>query len=338
MTSKQLGIGFVACGGIANCIMGECADLEVARPVVAFDIDKEAESKFCRKFGFESAPTFEAVIENDEVDAVILAAPPYARQEQIVPAARAGKAVFSEKPLALSSAEAKRVVDACKQAGAPLMVGQVLRYIGGFARMIDVMKKGELGRPLALELHRYGEPFPAVYRQTWRFDKDLSGGLMFEIHVHELDLARQLCGNPSSVFARMRRTGIDSELAYEDLIMGVVEFENGAIGETHFGLAAAKGETRTVLICEGGVMSGNSEKATIKRWSGEEVEIPQVECEREPPFRREIRLFAEAVLEGKPVPIPGEEGLWSVLMAESFERSAKLGQPVMVNGLVGGVS
>jgi predicted dehydrogenase len=78
-------------------------------------------------------------------------------------------------------------------------------------------------------------------------------------------------------------------------------------------------------------MRGNFEGAFLKEWNQEEREIPRPEGDEEPPFRKEIRLFAEAVLEKRPVPIPGEEGLWSVAMAEAFERSAQLGQPVSVN-------
>ena len=330
MTARKVGIGFVGCGGIATHTMGESSGLDVIQPVVAFDIDREAQERFCQKFGFESAESFEAILDREDVEAVILAAPPYARQEQIAKAAEAGKAVYTEKPLSLSSEDALKAVKVCKDCGVPLMVGQVLRYIGGYARMIEVMRSGEVGKPLAIEIHRYGEPFPEEYRQTWRFDKTLSGGLMFEVHVHELDLARQLCGNPTSVFARMRRNGIDKALGYDDLIMGTIEFENGALGQTHFGQIAPKGETRTILICEGGIMRGNFEGAFLKEWNREEREIPKSKGDDEPPFRKEIRLFAEAVLEEKPVPIPGEEGFWSVAMAEAFERSAQLGQPVAV--------
>ena len=110
--------------------------------------------------------------------------------------------------------------------------------------------------------------------------------------------------------------------------MGLIEFENGVLGETHFSQIAARGETRTLVVCEEGVVWGNFAEARIQKWEGEEQPLPLENGEL--PFRKEVRLFAESVLEGKPVPIPGEEGLWAVAMAESFERSAATGQPVSV--------
>lgn len=333
MKAERLGLGVVGCGGIAQAILKECVGLDCLAPVAAFDPHPQNLSKVVADFGCEPEESFESLLERKGVQAVLLSAPPTVRPAQAFAAARAGKAVFSEKPLALSVAEGRRVVEACREAGSPLMVGQVLRYFGGFGRLADHVLSGALGKPLMVESRRYGPPFPANYRDAWRLRKGNSGGLLFEVHVHELDYSRHLCGDPISVFAKSRRVGTDPETDYEDLHVGIIEFESGAFGQFHFSQISPRGETCVTVFCERGVAWAGFASARWKGWDGEEADIPILETHQEPAYRKELRLFAEAVLRGEPMPITGEDGLWAVAMAEGFERSAARGEAVGVKGV-----
>ncbi len=331
MKTERLDLGIVGCGGIAQAILKESVGLECLDLVAAFDPNPQNLAKVVGDFGCEAEGSFESLLDRKDVQAVLLSAPPTIRPAQAIAAARAGKAVFSEKPLALSVAEGRRVVEVCREAGAPLMVGQVLRYFGGFGRLADHIRSGELGRPLLVQSQRFGPPFPENFREGWRLRKASSGGLLFEVHVHELDYSRHLCGNPTSVFAKSRRAGVDPETDYEDLLIGIIEFEGGAFGQYHFSQISPKAETRVTVFCEGGVAWAGFGNAQYKTWNSEEADIPTLEGHIEPAYRKELRLFAEAVLRGEPMPISGEDGLWAVAMAEGFERSAAEGGVVALS-------
>jgi predicted dehydrogenase len=187
---------------------------------------------------------------------------------------------------------------------------------------------------LALAVNRYGAPFPEGFRDAWRISKAQSGGLLFEVHVHEFDYSRYVAGNPETVYAVTRKVGPDKGIDFDDLIMGIIQFEKGEVGEYHFSHISARSECQMALFMEKGVISCGFGGATVKTWEGEESELPALDGSETKPYRKEIQLFAEAVLTGQPMPISGEEGLWAVAMAEGFEKSAASGQPVSIPDLL----
>lgn len=333
MSASRLRIGVSGCGGIACCIFSECQGLESIEVVAGFDPDPARMAKFQETTPCQAAPSFEDLVGRKDIDAIVLAAPPRERLPQAIQAAAAGKAVFCEKPLALSVSEASQIVAACKKAGVPLMVGQVLRYFGGFRRLAEKIRNGDYGAIRAIQVNRISGPFPDFYRDAWRLKRETSGGLLYEVHVHELDLSRYMCGNPKRVTAASNRIGQDPDTDYKDLYMGTIEFGNGVLGQYHFSHISAQGETSVRVFLEKGVARAGFDGAWFQPWSGSEVEISLM-GEDEPAYRHEIRLFAEAVLNNQPVAIPGEEGLWSVAMAEAFEKSAESGQPVEIENPV----
>ena len=333
MPKKRLQLGVVGCGAIAREIFAECKDLDVVRPAAAFDPDPANLDSFASTFGSEPETDFESLLARKDLDALALMGPPRVRPEQILQAAERGLAVFTEKPLALTVAEGLKVVAACRTAKVPLMVGHVLRYFGGFGVLAERVRSGELGKPLGIEIHRYGGPFPPALREAWRLRKADSGGPLFELHVHEFDFARYLLGDPVSIYARSRRVGVDSGTDYEDHMMGLLEFESGALGQCHFSMISARVKTGTCVTLEKGVVWGGFRGAREIASSGEARDLPLPGGE--PAYRKEIRLFAESVLEGKPVPISGEDGLWAVAAAEAFGLSAATGEAVRVREVLG---
>lgn len=330
MTASRLRLGISGCGGIARYIFGECVGLDCIQPVAAYDPNKANLAKFQEITSCEAVESYEALIGRKDIDAVVLAAPPVDRVPQVLPAAQAGKAVFSEKPLALSVAEGRRLVDGCHAAGVPLMVGQVLRFFGGFGRMAKYIKEGDFGKPLAIQSNRFGTPFPSGYRDAWRLKQVTTGGLLYEVHVHEFDLSRYLCGQPLSVLGQSRRYGCDPETDFQDLFLGNIEFDSGALAQYHFSQISAHDEVLFKIFMEKGAFWATFSSAFVQCWGKEPEEIQPTEAE-EAPYRKEIRLFAEGVLKGEPMAIPGEEGLWNIAMAEAFEKSAVSGKAEKVS-------
>lgn len=335
MSEERLRLGVAGCGVISRLIFEECKGLDSIELVAANDPDGSNLEKFASQFRVEIAESFETLMDRPDVDAVVLTAPPRVRFDQAKEAAGAGKAIFMEKPLALSVAEGRELIEECHRKAVPLMVGHVLRYFPTYSRLAERVHAGDYGAPLALQVTRCTTPFRGEARSPWRLSKASSGGLLFELHVHEFDLARHLCGDPERVFCVSNRVGVDTETDYKDLYVGVIEFANDVLANCHFSQVSAKPANQFTVVLEKGTVSANFQEATQMLWGCGEEPIPLTGEDTEPPYRREIRLFSEAVLAGEPMPIPGEDGLWAVAMAESFEKAAETGQPVSVREVGG---
>src|SRR5260370_4524205 len=137
----------------------------------------------------------EKAIEHPSVDAVIIATPTNTHARLIEVAANAGKAVFSEKPIALDLAETERIVRVVRDRKVPVQLGFMRRYDPGYAKAKAKIEAGELGKL---------ETFRALSRDTYPPSLEFllgSGGLFLDMSVRDFDLARVLVGEVDGVFA-----------------------------------------------------------------------------------------------------------------------------------------
>ena len=135
----------------------------------------------------------EPVLADRTIDAVVLATPHTVHCQQVVAVAKAGKAVFCEKPLALTKAEAARAINACREAGVVLGIGTDKRFFPSLRELLRLVKGGELGRVLHLEAHFSNEV--AGTFSEWRYSQEESpAGGMTGTGIHMLDALVALAG------------------------------------------------------------------------------------------------------------------------------------------------
>src|SRR6185436_15998297 len=143
---------------------------------------------YAREKGFPLHDSYEKALADPKVDAVVLATPHTQHAQQIVAAARAGKHVFTEKPLALTAASARAAVAACKKAGVTLAVGYNWRFQPALQEIRRMLEDGRLGKLLHLEGNFCG---PSAYRfacEHWRHDcAEVPAGGMTGRGVHVVD-------------------------------------------------------------------------------------------------------------------------------------------------------
>ncbi len=150
---------------IADAVQGKSTKLQFVHGVTQ---ELDATRDYAKTKGFRLSATLEEALADPEVQAVVLATPHSLHADQVVQVARAGKAVFCEKPLSLTRADAQRAVDACKAAGVPIGVGQNKRFWPSTVEMRRVVASGALGRIMHVEGHYsnehssklLGSPFP----------------------------------------------------------------------------------------------------------------------------------------------------------------------------------
>ena len=205
--------------------------------------DEKLVAEAQRRYGYQRHYTdWRKLIEDEEVQLFDNGGPNDAHAEPSIAAARAGKHVFCEKPLARDAEEAKTMLDAVRKAGVKHQAAFNYRFVPAVREAYDLVKSGKLGR-----IYHYR----AVYLQEWimpqyqtpliwRLQKDQAGsGALGDLGAHIIDLGRFLIGEIKSVGALTRtfieeRPRLDGKgmgkVDVDDAFVSVVEFENGAIG------------------------------------------------------------------------------------------------------------
>lgn len=195
----------------------------------AVTLDAAAAADFASRHHLILGDDYEAVLADWSVDAVVLATPHSVHVEQIFAAARAGKAVFSEKPLALRLTDAQRAVDACRAAGVVLEIGTDKRFLPGVRALQRLTDGGTLGRVLHVEAH-YGNDNSLTARGgAWRDSpSETPGGGMTGPGLHALDGLVGLAGPIVRVDARLHRHQHPTRPV--DAVTALLEFASGATG------------------------------------------------------------------------------------------------------------
>ena len=328
---KEVRLALVGCGGMGRGLVAVLPELPEARLVAAMDTSAEAAARVAEEHGCDATTDLETILAREDVEAVIIATPNHLHASQAVAAAQAGKHVFTEKPMALSAADAAAMVQAARQAGVKLMVGQVLRYICPFVWIIENLQRGEWGEPFAGQITRIGGSWKnGRFNQTWRQSGAASGGPLFEIHVHEIDFMCQLFGTPEAVWA-VNGHFLADDVDYYDTSQVLVRFAGGKPVQFFTGHSAIEGRYDAKILCTGATIYFEGFGGVhVARPDGQTLDPDpgQLAAQYEPGVRREVREFVEAIAYDRPVTIPGEEGLRAVEVAEAAIRSAELGEVV----------
>ena len=147
----MLNIGFIGCGGIARHHASRLAQVRGARIIACADAFQGAAVSFAAEFGHAGAQTFtdhRQMLRLDAVDAVWVCTPTFMHAGPVIDAAKAGKHIFCEKPMAMKLADARRMTVAADKAGVRLTIGQVRRFCPEWGKMKQIVQSGTLGSPV----------------------------------------------------------------------------------------------------------------------------------------------------------------------------------------------
>jgi predicted dehydrogenase len=235
----------------------------VPRLVAITGRDEDSVREAARRYGYENYYTdWREMIKNDRVQLFDNGGPNDVHAEPSIAAARAGKHVLCEKPLARTAKEAGEMLEAVSKTGVKHMVAFNYRYVPAILQAYELIKSGQLG-----EIHH----FRAIYLQewimdpnfpmVWRLDKKRAGsGALGDLGAHVLDLARFLVGEPRQVSAMMKTFIKDrplsegsgtSEVTVDDAFVSLLEFENGALGTVEASRFCAGRKNHQVLEING---------------------------------------------------------------------------------------
>jgi predicted dehydrogenase len=260
-----------------------------------------------------------AMLRDERLDLVSVAAPTSLHCRLSVDALRAGAHVLVEKPIAADRAEAQAMMDAAAQAGRMLSVGHVERFNPAIVELRRRLAAGELGRIFQIRAERLG-PFPERIRDV---------GVVVDLAPHDLDVMRFLLGaDPVRVYAETEQR-IHTD--HEDLFVGVMKFPDGVVGLLDINWLTPTKRRRLTVTGERGMyvadylsleltFHANPAHGSVAAGPAEALPV-----ERREPLLAELEAFALAVREGGPAPVDPREALVALMLARAMVEAANTG-------------
>ncbi|MBN9219947.1 MAG: Gfo/Idh/MocA family oxidoreductase [Mesorhizobium sp.] len=307
---------------------------------VVMSSNAERATAYVSENGIPSAVSSLDALLGSEIDAVYISTTNELHLEQALAAIKAGKHVLCEKPLALTSADARKMVAAAGEASIVLGTNHHLRNAGAHRAMRDAISAGRIGKPIAARV--FHSVFLPENLQGWRIARpEAGGGVVLDITVHDADTLRFVLGDdPVEVSCFTQSAGMAGS-GLEDGAMCVWRFKSGLIAQSHEGFTTKfAGTGFEVHGSEGSLIASNvmtqkpDGSVLLRTAQGEE----QLSFDREDLYVRSVRHFHAAIRgEGHPS-ASGDDGVWSLASAEAALQSAASGKAVKIDPKLGSMN
>jgi len=317
-------VGLVGAGGIA--VPHAAAWHELGADVAIYS-ERGAEALAARH-GAAVASSFDELLERSDVVGVLTPTPTH--HELVLRALAAGRDVVCEKPLARTPEQAWELVRAAEGSTGRLYPAHVVRFFPEYAALRDAVAAGRVGRPAVLRFSRTGS-FPSW--SPWFADEALSGGIVMDQMIHDLDVARWVAGEVVEVYATRTAPRADGQqsahvtLTHADGAMSLVV---GVWGPPHLTF-----RTGFHVAGDGGVLRYDSAEAPGVRLDLAPVppggEPRPASVDGESPYLTEVREFARAFAGGPEPRVSAVDGAVAVELAAAALESVATGESVAVD-------
>jgi 1,5-anhydro-D-fructose reductase (1,5-anhydro-D-mannitol-forming) len=325
MTAKRNGWGLIGTGRIADeRILPGINAHPGNRLVGVVSRDPGRAESFAKKFKAERAYTsYDELLRNPDVTVVAVHTPNSQHAEQAIAAARAGKHVFCDKPMATSVADAERMVRECDHAGVKLGINFHNRQMPCFIETRGIIASEEIGEVQMVQIEVSPGARPGGRLGTWRVDPGTAGmGTTYSIGVHAFDILRYLVGAEAAMVSAFfdQPRGV-----MEEVNLAIFRFANGVLGQVSVhentpyprndfviygtkGRILGRGLTRSRA---GGVLEVTTDGKTRR------TEFPPIDA-----HAAAVAAFSDALLSGRDPAPSGIDGLRSVQVTDAMARSA----------------
>lgn len=259
---------------------------------------------------------FDSIANNPDIDVVYIVLPPSMHLEYSVRAAKAGKHVWCEKPMAVTALECQKMIDACNQNKVKLSIGYRMHHEPNTQQIMKWAKSLPYGK---MQTVSAAAGYTDGRTDHWKQKKEMGGGVMHDMGVYPLNAARYATGHePISVSATDTTTRRN---IYKDIPESVIfdlEFPNGITAkcETSFG----KGMNELMINCQ----NGWYKLAPFQAYNGINGETSDGKKLNAPINNEQTKQMdndALAIINNTPVMVPGEEGLKDIKVVEAVYRS-----------------
>ena len=330
-----INLGIIGAGRIgrlhANTLMTRVAG---ANLLAIADIFEDAAQSAAADYGIPDYSADPAeLINSGDIDAVVICSSTDTHTHFIIEAAKVGKQIFCEKPIAFDLAEIDAALAVVAERRVQLQIGFNRRFDANHARLKRAIEDGEIGQPHTMTIiSRDPAPPPIDYIKV-------SGGLMMDMMIHDFDMCRFLLGEVEEIYA-VGDVRVDPAIGAAgdiDTAKVMLRFENGVIGTIENSRQAVYGYDQRVEVF------GSKGAARTGNWHPNAVTISDAQSVRQDlPFHffveryfesyvAEMIAFVDAIENQAPAPVVGNDGRAPVLMAMAGMRSMRENRPVKLS-------
>jgi len=299
--------------------------------VSCFSRSQEKREAFAKKYGCRAARSYDEILEDKSIEAVINTTPNSVHRETTIAAAKAGKHTFLDKPIANNISDARVITEACRKAKVVLALGYQRRRESHFRWIKN--RIGEFGKLVNAEANISRDRLGKIDLSSWRYTAEgMPGGVMLQIGIHYTDVLEYLIGPIKAVSGRFVRLVLPGD--NPDVASLVLEHENGALSTLNASYASAS---------EYYLMNIYGKEASayydlhhglrfLKRGSTTSEPVP---VRKNDPIVEELEEFADAVRGEAEPEMDGERGTTSLAVLLAGIESAKEGRRVEVREVLG---
>ncbi|MEU4195792.1 Gfo/Idh/MocA family oxidoreductase [Kribbella sp. NPDC026611] len=321
-----LTVGLIGAGNIAHVHVAAWKALG-ARVLVH---SLEGAEELSEQYGLEVAPSLDGLL--TEAAFVDIVTPSATHKDLALAAIKAGVNVICEKPLTLTAADSHEVIDAATAAGVRLYPAHVVRFFPEYKAAYDAIQAGRIGRVAVARFFRQASS-PAG--SGWYRDVARSGGVIMDLMVHDLDQARWLCGEVTSVYAAQNPPTVDGTSPVNVAAHVTLTHEGGAISHCRatWGATGIPFKTGFSVAGANGVLKFTSDSDTGYREeladgnAGGDLMIPESTL-GESPYLTQLRELAAGLRGGDEPRVQASDGAMAVYVAEAARASMETGKVI----------
>ncbi len=218
-------VGLIGCGFMgtmhANCYKALGERVQV---VAVADLRRDKAEEIAAMFGAEIYSEAADLINNADVDFVDICLPTFLHEKYAVMAMKTGYNVFVEKPVCRTVEEAHNMLKVQEETGKIVQVGQVIRFWDEYVWLKNVKEKGTYGKLVSASFKRLS-PRPDWGWEDWLHKPEMSGGMALDLHVHDIDYARYLMGEPK----RVEAVGLEEKPGLTEYIMTSYIYDDAVV-------------------------------------------------------------------------------------------------------------
>lgn len=329
-----MNLAFLGTGFIAHNHAQEILKMDDVNIVAAIDVNENVGRNFAEKYNTRYYPTIESAVCCENVDMVNICLPTNLHKEYVIKCAKMGLHILCEKPFTFKTEDCREMERVCAEQGVRFMIAQPLRFWPEYMKAKEIIDSGELGVPQLVNLARMSA-FP-----KWSKFYDtpsMSGGGVYDMHLHDVDFACYLFGDVKKVYAIGYK---NSTGAWHNLVSSIT-FKNGVqasivAGEQmsdnypftmNFRYLGTKGTVEFDYVA-GKLLRSEPVTSFVKYINGRES-AENVEFEEGNAYYNENRYFIDCVNSGAPFDIvPISESIKSIGVIEAIVKSLETGEVI----------
>lgn len=271
---------------------------------------------------------FDKIADNPDIDVVYVVLPPSMHMEYTIRAAKAGKHVWCEKPMAVTVEECQAMINACKENNVSLAIGYRCQHEPNTQAFQEIVKNEKLGKVIGVDC-------AAGYRENrtdhWKQKREMGGGVIYDMGVYAIQGAR-LGANMEPIAVEYAKVYAERPDIYKDglgeVVEAILEFPNGVMGKVK--TTFFENVNFLNIECEEGAI----EMSPFQAYAGNKGKSPlgEINFPYQIPWQQANQMDQDAlaIMEKRPLLVPGEEGLRDIRIVEAILESAATGKRVLI--------